>query len=185
VKKPVAIAIWDSGFDPKVFGDRLWKNAREVANARMTTATASSMTCMGIAYDPDHNRTTGALRPMPAEDLTNIGETLKLVKGSLDLQAAVDSPEAGALRQKISSLKPEQVMPFQLQMGRVGLYLHGTATGYTSGEGNPGAALMHARFDYRVQPVGDPIDERRPRRWPPMRARRSIITRRTGFASST
>jgi subtilisin family serine protease len=45
-------------------------------------------------------------------------------------------------------------------MGRVGLYLHGTATGYTSAEGNPGAKLMHGRFDYRIQPVGDPIDEK-------------------------
>jgi hypothetical protein len=160
VKKPVAIAIWDSGFDPKVFGDRLWKNVREVANGKDDDGNGFVDDVHGIAYDPDHNRSTGALRPMPAEDLQNIGDTLKLVKGSLDLQAAVDSPEAGALRQKIGSMKPEQVMPFQLQMGRVGLFLHGTATGYTSAEGNPGARLMHARFDARVQTVGDPIDEK-------------------------
>jgi hypothetical protein len=160
VKKPVTIAIWDGGFDPKVFGGQLWKNAREVANGKDDDGNGYVDDIHGIAFDPDYKRTTGALRPMPAEDLQNIEATLKLVKGSLDQQAAVDSPEAGALRQKISTLKAAEVMPFQLQMGRVGLYLHGTATGYTSGEGNPGAQLMHARFDYRVQAVGQPIDEK-------------------------
>jgi hypothetical protein len=110
---------------------------KEVVNGKDDDGNGHIDDVHGIAWDADYKPTTGALRPMPAEDLTNIGETLKLVKGSLDLQAAVDSPEAGALRQKISSLKPEQVMPFQLQMGRVGLYLHGTATGYTSAKAIP------------------------------------------------
>jgi hypothetical protein len=160
VKQPVTIAIWDGGFDPKVMSNQLWKNVREVANGKDDDGNGFVDDVHGIAFDADYNRATGALRPMPEEDLKNIGETLKLVKGSLDLQAAVDSPEAGALRQKISALKPAEVMPFQLQMGRVGLYLHGTATGYTSAEGNPGAQLMHGRFDYRIKAVGDPIDEK-------------------------
>lgn len=159
VAKPVTIAIWDSGFDPKVFEAQLWTNAREVANGKDDDGNGFVDDLHGIAYDADYKRASGALRPMPAEDLQNVGETLKLVKGSLDLQAAVDSPEAAALRQKIGSLKPEQVMPFQLQMGRMGMYLHGTATGYTSAEGNPGARVMHGRFDAKVQPVPQPMDE--------------------------
>ena len=161
VKKPVAIAIWDSGFDPKVLGESLWRNARELANGKDDDGNGHVDDVHGIAYDPDWKRTTGALRPMPAEDEANMAETLKLTKGSLDLQAAVDSPEASALRQKIGSLKPAEVMPFQLLLGRTGLYLHGTATGYTSAEGNPGARLMHGRFDARVQPVPQPNDEAR------------------------
>jgi hypothetical protein len=160
VKQPVTIAIWDGGFDPKVFGDQLWKNAKEVANGKDDDGNGYVDDVHGIAFDTDWKRSTGALRPMPAEDLHNIDATLKLVKGSLDQQAAIDSPEAGALRQKISTLKAAEVMPFQLQMGRVGLYLHGTATGYTSGEGNPGAKLMHGRFDYKIQAVSDPMDEK-------------------------
>ena len=160
VKQPVTIAIWDGGFDPKVFGDRLWKNAKEVANGKDDDGNGYVDDVNGIAFDTDWKRSTGALRPMPAEDLKDIDATLKLVKGSLDLQAAVDSPEAGALRQKMSTLKAAEVLPFQLQMGRVGLYLHGTATGYTSAEGNPGAKLMHGRFDYKIQAVSDPMDEK-------------------------
>jgi hypothetical protein len=159
VKQPVVIAVWDGGFDPKVFGNQLWKNAREVANGRDDDGNGFVDDVHGIAFDPEWKRASGDLRPMPAEDLADIGNTLKLVKGSLDLQAAVDSPEAGALRQKIGALKAAEVMPFQLQMGRVGLYLHGTATGYTSAEGNPGARLLNSRFDYKIQAVPEPMDE--------------------------
>ena len=158
-KTPVTIAVWDSGFDPKVLGDNLWKNAREVANGKDDDGNGFVDDVHGIAYDPDSKRSTGALRPMLAEDTANMAETLKLTKGMLDLQAAVESPEAGALRQKMASLKPAEVMPFQLRLARTGLYLHGTATGYTSGEGNPAAKLMHARFDSRVEPVPEPRDE--------------------------
>ncbi len=159
MKKPVPIAIWDGGFDPKVLDGQLWVNAREVFNGKDDDGNGYVDDVHGIAFDPDYKRTTGALRPMPQEDMARMAETLKLTKGALDLQAAVESPEAAAIRQKMSSLKPEQVMPFQLLLGRTGLYLHGTATGYTSAEGNPGARLMHGRFDYRVQPVPEPTDE--------------------------
>jgi hypothetical protein len=159
VKQPVTIAIWDGGFDPKVFGNQLWKNAREISNGKDDDGNGFVDDVHGIAFNTGWNRSTGALRPMPAEDLKNIGDTLKLVKGSLDLQAAVDSPEAGALRQKLSIMKPDQVLPFQLQLGRVGLYLHGTATGFTSSVGNPAARLMHGRFDMEVAAVPQPMDE--------------------------
>ena len=160
VKQPVVIAVWDGGLDPKVFGEQLWKNAREVANGKDDDGNGFVDDVHGIAFDPEWKRASGDLRPMPAEDLANISDTLKLVKGSLDLQAAVDSPEAGALRQKIGALKAAEVMPFQLQMGRVGLYLHGTATGFTSAEGNPGARLLNSRFDYKIQAVPEPMDEK-------------------------
>jgi len=159
VKKPVTIAIWDSGFDPQVFAGNLWKNPREAVNGKDDDGNGFVDDVNGIAFNTRWTRSTGALRPMPEQDLQNIRETLKLVKGSLDLQAAVDSPEAAALRQKISSLKAAEVMPYQLQLGRVGLYLHGTATGFTSGEGNPAARLMHVRFDQEVKPVPQPMDE--------------------------
>ena len=159
VRQPVAIAVWDSGFDPKVMGDRLWVNAKEVANGKDDDGNGYVDDLNGIAFDPDFKRTTGPLRPVPPEDAAAIVETLKLSKGYLDLQAAVASPEAQAVRTKIASLKPEEVTPFHLLLARTGLYLHGTATGYTSGEGNPGARLMHGRFDYRISAVPEPEDE--------------------------
>ena len=159
VKAPVTIAVWDGGFDPGVFAGQLWSNTRETENGKDDDGNGFVDDVHGVAFDPDWKPSTGALRPMAAADLADIGDKLKLVKGSLDLQAAVDSPEADALRRRIGALKPAEVMPFQLQMASVGLYLHGTATGFTSAEGNPGARLMHSRFDYRIKAVSDPIDE--------------------------
>ena len=159
VKQPVTVVVWDGGLDPAVFESRLWTNPREQANGRDDDANGFVDDIHGIAFDTDWRPSTGLLRPMPAEDLKDIGSKLKLTKGALDLQAAVDSPEAAALRQTVSALKPDQVMPFMLQQARLGLYLHGTATGYTSTVGNPAARVLAARFDYKIQAVPAPMDE--------------------------
>ena len=158
-KQPVTIAVWDGGFDPTVFDGQLWANAKEQANGRDDDGNGFVDDVNGIAFDTDWKPSTGMLRPMAAEDVTDIAGKLKLIKGSLDLQAAVDSPEAAALRQAVSTLKPDQVMPFMLQQARLGLYLHGTATGYTSARGNPAARLLNTRFDYRIQAVPEPMTE--------------------------
>ncbi len=159
VKKPVTIAVWDGGFDPDVLEGQLWTNAREQANGRDDDGNGFVDDVHGIAFDADWKPSTGMLRPMPAEDLQDISGKLKLTKGALDLQAAVESPEAAALREAVSKLKPDQVMPFMLQQARLGLYLHGTTTGYTSARGNPGARLLNTRFDYRIQAVPEPMTE--------------------------
>jgi subtilisin family serine protease len=57
-------------------------------------------------------------------------------------------------------LKADQVMPFNLQEQRLSIYLHGTATAYTSTIGNPGARVLTARFDQRVSQVPEPVDEK-------------------------
>jgi subtilisin family serine protease len=159
VKKPVTIAIWDSGFDPSVFGNRLWINRKERLNGIDDDSNGFVDDVNGIAFDAGYRRSTGALRPMPAADLEGIEGRLKLVKGSLDLQSGLSSAEAAALRQRLASMKPQEVGPFSLEMARIGLYLHGTATGYTSSDGNPGARLMHGRFDVDVELVPSPLDE--------------------------
>jgi subtilisin family serine protease len=160
VKGPVTVAVWDGGLDPAVFEGRLWTNPREKMNGRDDDGNGFIDDVNGIAFDTDWKPSTGMLRTMPAAMIQNIGEKLKLVKGSLDMQAAVDSPEADAFRQAMAALKPEQVTPFMLEMGALGLYLHGTTTGYTSVIGNPAARVMNTRFDYKISAVPDPIDEK-------------------------
>jgi subtilisin family serine protease len=160
VRQPVVIAVWDGGFDPSVFGDKLWRNPKEQANGRDDDGNGFVDDVHGIAFSPAWTPATGDLRPMPAEDTANLASLLKLVKGSLDQQAAVDSPEAAALRQRLSTLKPAEVMPFMLQSARLGLYLHGTATGWTSSVGNPAARLLNTRFDYEIAAVPKAMDEK-------------------------
>lgn len=156
---PVVIAIWDGGLDPEVFGDRVWRNPKEQPNGRDDDQNGFVDDVHGIAFTPQWTPSTGDLRPMPAGDMTDLPSLLKLTKGSLDQQAAVDSPEAAALRQRLASLKPAEVLPFALQSGRIGLFLHGTATGWTSSVGNPAARLLNTRFDYEITPVPVAVDE--------------------------
>jgi hypothetical protein len=69
VKKPVAIAIWDGGFDPKVFGDQLWKNGpRSRQREGRRRQTAMSTTSTALPSKRTYKRST-ARSPMPAEDL--------------------------------------------------------------------------------------------------------------------
>lgn len=159
-RQPVVIAIWDGGLDPAVFGDRIWRNSKEQANGKDDDANGFVDDVHGIAFTPEWTPSTGDLRPMPAEDMADLPAMLRLVKGSLDQQAAVDSPEAAALRQRLSSLKPAEVLPFSLQSARIGLFLHGTATGWTSSVGNPAARLLNTRFDYDIAAVPKAMDER-------------------------
>ena len=160
VTQPVVIAIWDGGLDPSVFGNKVWRNPKEQANGRDDDGNGFVDDIHGIAFTPEWTPSTGDLRPMPAEDTTDLPALLKLVKGSLDQQAAVDSPEAAALRQRLATLKPAEVMPFLLQSARVGLFLHGTATGWTSSVGNPAARLLNTRFDYEISAVPKAMDEK-------------------------
>jgi subtilisin family serine protease len=159
-RQPVVIAVWDGGFDPSVFGSNVWRNPKEKANGRDDDGNGFVDDIHGIAFSPEWTPSTGDLRPMPAEDTADLPGKLRLVKGSLDQQAAVDSPEAAALRQRLSSLKPAEVLPFSLQSARLGLYLHGTATGWTSKVGNPAARLLNTRFDYEIAAVPKAMDER-------------------------
>ena len=160
IAAPVTVGVWDSGTDPKVLAGQLWTNTREKENGRDDDGNGFVDDVHGIAFDTEYKPSTGMLRPMETSDVADIARNLKLTKGSLDMQASVDTPEAAEFRKAVAGLKPDQVMPFILQQGKLALYLHGTTTAYTSAIGNPGARVLAARFDQRVNQIPDPIDEK-------------------------
>ncbi|MCE2990223.1 MAG: hypothetical protein LW838_08765, partial [Nitrosomonadaceae bacterium] len=88
--KPVVIGVWDSGTDVDLF---------KTASIR------------GIAFDKDAKPTTALVRPM-GEASTRMTSLKQYMKGSLDLRAAIDSPEARVLKQRIATLKQEEVKQF-------------------------------------------------------------------------
>ena len=65
----------------------------------------------------------------------------RLVKGSLDLRAALDTEEARQLKQTMSQLKPDQVRAFQEDLSLAGLYTHGTHVAGIAVAGNPFALV--------------------------------------------
>jgi subtilisin family serine protease len=76
----------------------------------------------------------------------------KHMKGMMDSQSAIDSPEAQEMRTYVSSLKPEQVQGFLEDLGLYGNYSHGTHVAGIATEGNPFARILTARltFDYKT-----------------------------------
>jgi hypothetical protein len=160
VVAPVVIGLWDTGTDPAVLAGRLWTNVKEKQNGKDDDGNGFVDDVHGIAFDPDFKHTTGMLRPVETADLAGLQGQLKLTKGSLDLDASIESPEAAEFRRTVASLKSDQVMPFMLALGKVSVYLHGTTTAYTSALGNPGARVLTVRYDQRISEDPEPLDEK-------------------------
>jgi hypothetical protein len=130
---PVVIGIWDSGTDVDLF---------KVAANR------------GIAFDKDAKPTTPLVRPMGAAE-PRMASLKQYMKGSLDLRAAIDSPDARALKQRIGTLKQDEVRQFQEDLAALGMWAHGTHVAGIAVEGNPFARVtavaMH--WDNSVLPA--------------------------------
>ncbi|HEX6720295.1 MAG TPA: S8 family serine peptidase, partial [Burkholderiaceae bacterium] len=117
--KPVVIAIWDSGVDMALFKPSAQR---------------------GLAFDRDGKPVPELLRPLG--DAQARWPTLKrLVKGSLDLRAALDTEEAHQLKQTMAQLEPEQVKAFKEDLALAGLYSHGTHVAGIAAAGNPFALV--------------------------------------------
>ena len=117
--KPVVIGIWDSGTDYKLF---------------------KATTPPGIAFDRDMNPTDALVRPMGDAE-ARLPTLKQYVKGSMDLRAAIDSPDARALKQRVSTLKADEVKQFGEDLAAVGMWVHGTHVAGIAVEGNPFAQV--------------------------------------------
>jgi hypothetical protein len=117
--KPVVVGIWDSGVDMS-----LYKPAAQ----------------RGLAFDRDGKPVGDLLRPL-GEAQARWPTLKRLVKGSLDLRAALDTEEARQLKQALTQLKPEQVRAFKEDLALAGMYAHGTHVAGIAVAGNPFASV--------------------------------------------
>jgi subtilisin family serine protease len=141
---PVGVGIWDSGVDLKLF-----------------QATAAP----GLAMNDDGtlNR-TDLLRPL-GEAAPRWPQLRQLVKGSMDLRAALDTEDARRLKQAVSTLKPEQVKAFQEDLSLASVYTHGTHVAGIAVDGNPFARVYAATLLYNHRSEPTLPTEERSRRW--------------------
>jgi hypothetical protein len=155
----VLIAAWDSGTDPQVFQDILWTNPREQENGKDDDGNGYVDDVHGIAYDIYAERTTGMLCPLD-EAADRIPQVMKYMKGFMDLQAAVDSTEASALKRHLGTLDQADVRGFFEDLGLAGNYAHGTHVAGLMVNGNPFARLLIARlsYDHRMIPVARTVE---------------------------
>jgi subtilisin family serine protease len=151
---PVIIGIWDSGLDVAVYPDNLWTNEKEKADGKDDDGDGFVDDIHGIAFDLHSNAVTSLLFPLTPEQQAEYPEMVGLTKGLLDLQANIDSPEAGALRARMAKLQPADVKPFIEHVNMFGDFSHGTHVAGIASAGNPAARLLEARitFDYHVIP---------------------------------
>jgi subtilisin family serine protease len=145
---PVVIGIWDSGVDPKDYPGRMFVDP------------ASKDDPNGIAFDLHSNRVHGDLYPLGA-DAKRTPELRSLIKGELDLEANVDSPQATALIAKMKTLPPENVKKFEEDIELFANYVHGTHVAGIASKGNPAARLLVGRitFDYHVIPEKPTVEQ--------------------------
>jgi subtilisin family serine protease len=161
---PVVIGIWDSGVDAKVYPKQLFTNSQIETDSFYTGPTTPPVSepgdPHGLAFDLHSNRVHGELYPL-GDSAKRLPELKSQIKGILDLQASVDSPEAEALKKKMSTLTPEQVKPFFEDLELFGNYIHGTHVAGIATEGNPFAQILIARltFDYHVIPEKPTIEQ--------------------------
>jgi hypothetical protein len=150
---PVVIGIWDSGVDPKVYPKKLFTDP---------DAPKDGGDAHGLAYDLHSNRVHGELYPL-GDNARRVPQLKSQIKGILDLEAAVDSPEALQLKKQMASLPSDKVQPFLEDLGLFGNYIHGTHVAGIASKGDPFARLLIARitFDYHLIPEKPTVEQAR------------------------
>jgi subtilisin family serine protease len=158
---PVHVGIWDSGVDVSLYPDQLWTNPKEIPdNGKDDDKDGYVDDVHGIAWTLHSDPTTSLL--IPAKDLgPDLPEYKTELKGFVDLQANLDTPDAAAVKQKLAGLTPDQFKPFVEGLEHYSQYVHGTHVAGIAVAGNPAARIVAARitFDYHMIPEKPTIEQ--------------------------
>jgi subtilisin family serine protease len=151
----VMVGIWDSGVDVEVFKDRVFINENEIVDGIDNDNNGFVDDVYGIAFSLEEDYTTQLLYPMTEADLENYSSMIAQIKGLMDLQAAIDSPEASELKKKMSTMNPEDTKPFLEELALFSMYVHGTHVAGIATNNNPYAEVLVARitFDHHAIPA--------------------------------
>ena len=152
---PVVVAIWDEGVDTALFSGRLFTNAAERLDGMDDDRNGFIDDIHGIGYDEDGNAATESLIPFDAKYPNREAELRELARGSSDLGAGIDSATADAFRDRVASLKPEELASSIEALDFFHYYVHGTHVAGIAMEHNPAARLMVIRYNsasYKSKP---------------------------------
>jgi subtilisin family serine protease len=147
---PVNVAIWDSGSDLSLFSGRDYTVPSPGAGADPHD----------IAFDLEGLPTHGYLLPLDSKQKEQFPSMVAALKGFSDLQLSIDSPEATALKKKLSSMSASEVPAFLEELEFFSIYSHGTHVAGIASRGNPAIRLAVGRitFDWHNIPLA-PTEE--------------------------
>ncbi|MDJ0920892.1 MAG: S8 family serine peptidase [Henriciella sp.] len=146
----VLIAVWDTGVDSSIQGERMWVNPSNEGPGY----------AHGIAFGPDFELEQSDLITEGADYADQMDGLYDTIKGSLDLQAGLETPEKAAFLAQIQEISPENMMDFQKSLSVASNYVHGQHVADIAAEGNGAAKLLNVRFTWPTDPLPtEPIDE--------------------------
>lgn len=163
---PVVIGIWDSGVDAWVYGKKMFTSANETADGRDDDGNGFTDDVHGIAWklwggDP----TPEMLFPLSEEERERLPQVKDQLKGLLDLQASVDSPQAQALKRQMAQMQAQEVQPFIEELSRFANYAHGTHVAGIASAGNPAARILVVRETFPYEMIPPPLTKEDAQRW--------------------
>ena len=145
---PVPVAIWDSGIDLSIYPQQTFDDPKPTASGTH-----------GLAYDDKGLPSTDYLYPLTPEQQKEYPEFRDQVKGMLDLENNIDSPEADAVQKTFKTMNADQLHEmFELQKV-IGFYIHGTHCAGIASRGNPAAQLVVMRFNDQLPDLPFPPTE--------------------------
>ncbi|UCC13179.1 MAG: S8 family serine peptidase [Gammaproteobacteria bacterium] len=159
--QPVTVAIWDSGTDTALYEGRLYTNPKEKLDGRDTDGNGWVDDLHGIGHTLKSDRTSNLMIPLTDDQRSQYPEMKAMVKGLTDMQAAIDSTEASALKKYLSELQPNEVKAFIEEISLFGNFAHGTHVAGIAAEGNPFIRILVARltFDHKMIPDTPTVEQ--------------------------
>ena len=145
---PVVVGIWDTGTDVSLFPGRTFVNPNEKPGNNIDDDNNGYVDDVyGIGWTWNYEKSVGPLRTVSATK-EQMEQYKHFSKGSMDLEAAIDSPEAAEYKKRMAALSKEEVKPFLEGLALYGLYSHGTLVAGIAARGNPAIRLLVARMDF-------------------------------------
>ncbi len=163
--QPVLVAVWDTGVDPEVYGSQMFRNDGEVLDGADNDGNGFVDDLHGIAFEWEGIRTEGDLYPLAETARARLPEMTEQIKGLNDLQAGIDSPEATALRQRMSEMQPDEVKPFIEEIGLFAIYSHGTHVAGIAVDRNPRALILNVRQAFPYEMIPPPMFKENAELW--------------------
>jgi subtilisin family serine protease len=150
---PVLVSIWDSGIDVSLYPGQVFNDPHPTVSGEH-----------GLAFDEKGNPAKGWLYPLTAEQEKAYPGFREEIKGFLDLQNGIDSPEADAVQKKFKTLSADELHSVFEAEKFVSFYIHGTHCAGIAVRGNPAARLVVARFNDSLPDLPFPPTEEWARR---------------------